>query len=156
MDCLGKLGCIPNWSQQLAYVSWLHCRGFWASPSLCEIKLILGRMKCGIICPWKSWTFIATFQTKTNASHVSRRSEMGQARESICQPLSSAVLTVNVCLALNVSCVRELNLSQIWGLEEGEKIFLRGGLRHMRLGFIALASACCSSNCQDLPFVCMA
>lgn len=51
---------------------------------------------------------------------------MGQARESICQPLSSAVLTVNVCLELNVSCRGELNLSQIWGLEEGrEDIFKR-------------------------------
>lgn len=41
---------------------------------------------------------------------MSHRSEMGQARESICQPLSAAVLTVNVCLALNVSCGEELNL----------------------------------------------
>lgn len=57
---------------------------------------------------------------------MSQRSEMGQARESICQPLSSAVLTVNVCLALNVSCRDEFNLSQIWGLEEGsEDIFKR-------------------------------
>lgn len=51
---------------------------------------------------------------------------MGKARESICQPLSSAVLTVNVFLALNVSCREELNLSQVWGLEEGsEGIFKR-------------------------------